>query len=355
MYGTVTSYMGTAYTGLGISHKYDEVIASAEQTIFLKCPPTTAISNLLTTTGMHYVKRGFDIEKFMNPAQPDQTDAIFVNGLNLFFIQASHPIALEPSDIGGRHRVVSFYDMYDENKLREENEVIAEKLVLAEKALEKSLDALADAKNIHDEWEAVNIKRMVWTQHEDLIDALKEELFGNITLNKESVVSHRLIGSLTSSGACDFIPSITSRLNRRMLIKGLPGTGKSTLMKALGGEAEKRGFDVLYGWCGLDPEGVDLVQFPELSICLFDATKPHDYDPEEEGDELVDLVKMCGENEEVEEEIGLISAAYREKVLDATGYMQAFSQAEKVVKITMDSAIKDAVFQEKSAGLIDLN
>lgn len=355
MYGTVTSYMGTAYTGLGISHKYNEVISSAEQTIFLKSPPTTAISKLLTATGMHYVKRGFDIEKFMNPAQPDQTDAVFVNGLNLFFIQASHPIALEPSDIGGRHRVISFYDMYDENKLREANEVIAEKLEVSEKALGKSLSALADAKNIHDEWEAVNIKRMIWTQHEELIETLKEELFGNITLNKESVVSHRLIGSLTSSGAHDYIPSITSRINHRMLIKGLPGTGKSTLMKALGKEAQKRGLDVLYGWCGLDPEGVDLVQFPELSVCLFDATQPHDYDIEKEGDVLVDLVKMCDKPEEVEAEIALISTAYREKILDATGYMQAFTQAEKIVKIKMDSAIKDTVFQEKSEGLIDLN
>lgn len=355
MYGTITKYMGTAYTGLGIKHKYDELISSAKETVFIKCPPTTAISTLLTNAGAHYVKRGYDIDKFMNPTQPDQTDAIFIKDLDIFFIQASHPIALEPSDIGGRHRVVSFYDMYDESKLREKNSILAEKLGESEKALEKSLSALADAKVIHDEWEAINIKRMMWPQHEALIEALKEQLFGSITLNKEPEVSHRLIGSLTSAGAFDFIPSITSRLKRRLLIKGLPGTGKSTLMKALGVEAERRGFDVLYGWCGLDPEGVDLVLFPELSICLLDSTMPHEYDPEREGDELVDLIKMCKEDDEVEEEIQVISKEYKEKILDATGYMQSFAQAEKGVKITMDSAIKDIVFQEKSAKLIDLN
>ena len=86
---------------------------------------------------------------------------------------------------------------------------------------------------------SVNIKRMMWELHESLITSLKEELFGTITLNKKSTVSHRLIGSLTSGGAHDFIPSITKSLERRILIKGLPGTGKSTLMKALGAEAEK--------------------------------------------------------------------------------------------------------------------
>ena len=74
-------------------------------------------------------------------------------------------------------------------------------------------------------------------------------------------------------------------------------------MKALGAEAEKRGFDVQYGWCGLDPAGVDLVLFPELSVCLLDATEPHVYDVERPGDELLDLVHMCEEDAEAEEEI----------------------------------------------------
>ncbi len=69
---------------------------------------------------------------------------------------------------------------------------IAKSLAEAEKALEKALQALADAKTIHDDWEAVNIKQMKWHQHENLIKSLKEELFGTIRLNKQTTVSHRL-------------------------------------------------------------------------------------------------------------------------------------------------------------------
>ena len=328
--------MGTAYTGRGISHKYDKLIAQASETIFLKCPPTNAISALLNETGMQYVKRGFDIDKFMDPVNPDKTDAIFVHGTNLLFLQASHPVPLEPTDIGGRHRVVSFYDVYDEDKLRAQNGFIVEKLGEAEKSLGKALQTLSDAKDIHDDWEAVNIKRMVWNLHESLIASLKEELFGKITLNKASTVSHRLIGSLSSGGAHDFVPSITNRIERRVLIKGLPGTGKSTLMRSLGAEAEKRGFDVLYGWCGLDPAGIDLVIFPELSVCFLDATNPHAYDPERSGDEILDLVHMCADDAEAEKQVSEISTTYKEKMLDATGYMQAFAQANHVMKISMD-------------------
>ncbi len=353
MYGTITKYMGTAYTGLGIAHKYEALIASATETVFLKCPPTTALSTLLNDTAMHYIKRGYDVDKLMSPTQPDETDAIFVKELNRLYLQASHPVALEPTNLGGHHRVISFYDIYDEHKLQAQNKDITAYLSTAEEALEKTLQSLAEAKKIHDEWEEINIERMIWQIHEELIDSLKEELFSTIVLNKQSEVSHRLVGSLTSGGAVDYISTITNRMGRRLLIKGLAGTGKSTIMRALGKEAECRGFDVLYGWCGLDPTGVDLVLFPELSVCLFDATKPHEYGIEREGDEIVDLIEMCADSEEAERLIEAIEKVYREKILDATGYMQAYAQAEKQVKILMDGAIKEAVFEEKSKKLIN--
>lgn len=355
MYGTITKYMGTAYTGLGIAHKYDELIASATETIFLKCPPTTALSVLLNDTAMHYIKRGFNVDKLMNPIQTDATDAIFIKDLNILYLQASHPIALEPTNLGGHHRVISFYDIYDEQKLQAENKKIASYLKEAEDTLDKTLESLKEAKSIHDDWEKINIDRMIWPVHEELIDSLKEELFNTIKLNKKSEVAHRLVGSLTSDGAKDYIASITNRMQRRLLIKGLAGTGKSTIMKTLGKEAERRGFDVLYGWCGLDPTGIDLVMFPELSVCLFDATKPHEYGVERAGDEIVDLVPMCAENEEAEQLIETISEVYREKILDATGYMQAYAKVEQQVKLAMDMTIKEDVFQHKAKKLININ
>ena len=71
----------------------------------------------------------------------------YVKGPNLLILQASHPVALEPADIGGKHKVISFYDIYDEAKLREQNGVIVEKLTeVGELHLRKALQSLAEAK-----------------------------------------------------------------------------------------------------------------------------------------------------------------------------------------------------------------
>lgn len=347
MYGIITEYMGTAFTGLGTAHKYDHLIEHSTTTIFLKCPPTNTVATILNEVALYFVKRGYDVDKFMSPTQLDKADAIYIRSLQLLLVQASKPVALEPTKLGAGHQVISFYDMYNETQLRAKNTEVAQLVTKADNALKKSLACLKEAKVIHDDWEKINIERMMWQKHKNLIAEMKNTLFDTIYLNKSSAISHRLIGSLTSSGAADFIPSITKKMNKRYLIKGLPGTGKSTFMRALGKEGERRGFDVLYGWCGLDPEGVDLVLFPELAVCFFDATKPHNYEIEKRGDEVIDFVSLCAQIEN-DTQIEEVQQAYEEKIKDATGYMQAYAQADNNVKLLMDTAVFGDVLEEKS-------
>ncbi|MEK4023535.1 hypothetical protein [Sporosarcina sp. FSL W7-1283] len=346
--------MGTAYTGEGIVHKYGELMEESRKTIFLKCLPTHSLSQALNDLAIYFVKRGHAVDRFMNPGHVDKTDAIFVKELSLLILQASHPISFEPVDLGGRHKVFCFYDVYHQEHLFQQHGEVGNLLKEGKSSFEKSLVALREAKAIHDEWEVANIQRMDWERLTEITEELKDEIFGTIELAKEAHISHRIVGSLSAGKAHDFIPSITKRMRRRLLIKGLPGTGKSTMMRALGEEAEKRGIDVLYGWCGLDPASIDLVLFPELSICLFDATKPHAYDAESPRDELVDIVSLCAEDEKIEKEIEDIRYRYQEKIADAGGYMQTAMKAQNSARVQMDRTLNIEEFEGKLKSLYAL-
>lgn len=339
--------MGTAFTGLGIVHKYDELLATNKTVLFLKSPPTHALSNTLRLLSTEFVQQGYDVERFMNPVQIDAVDGLHIPAKQLFIVQASHPISIEPTELGGRHKVLSFYDVYDEEKLRLHNIEIAKNSKEGAVYVEKASTALQAAKKIHDDWEAVNGERMNWQSHEQLIESLQERFFETMQLHKTATIQHRMIGSLCATGAKDYIPSITKRYNRRFLLKGLPGTGKSTLMRALGKEAESRGVNVLYGWCGLDPVSVDVLLFPELSISIVDATPPHVYDRESERDEIIDIAAFCEESVEADKQIEHISHIYREKILDATGYMQSYALTQNRVKVLMDECIIPSIYEKK--------
>lgn len=63
------------------------------------------------------------------------------------------------------------------------------------------------------------------------------------------------------------------------IIKGGPGTGKSSLMKKVSNEAEKNNYIVERIPCSSDPLSLDGVIIPKLKVAIADGTSPHVIDP----------------------------------------------------------------------------
>ena len=63
------------------------------------------------------------------------------------------------------------------------------------------------------------------------------------------------------------------------ILKGGPGTGKSTIMKKAAKAAEKLGIDLELIYCSSDPNSLDAVIFPTIKVCIVDGTAPHTLDP----------------------------------------------------------------------------
>ncbi|MBE6667413.1 MAG: hypothetical protein E7607_03780 [Ruminococcaceae bacterium] len=82
----------------------------------------------------------------------------------------------------------------------------------------------------------------------------------------------------------------SSEIKRRYIIKGGPGTGKSSLMRKIAESAEKEGKSVEYIQCSSDPSSLDGIIINENTAVL-DGTAPHVYEPETAGarDEIINL------------------------------------------------------------------
>lgn len=83
----------------------------------------------------------------------------------------------------------------------------------------------------------------------------------------------------------------TARLGRLYLIKGGPGTGKSTLLRRAAAYAEERGLRVRRYACSSDPDSLDGIIVGDGQLAMIDATPPHGRELELPGaaDELIDL------------------------------------------------------------------
>lgn len=91
------------------------------------------------------------------------------------------------------------------------------------------------------------------------------------------------LGACTPSGFVSHYDSLLQELNHLTIIKGGSGCGKSTFMRAIAKAAVARGHDVSYILCSSDPDSLDGIIVPSLSLGYVDGTAPHVLEP-----------KLCG-------------------------------------------------------------
>lgn len=123
-------------------------------------------------------------------------------------------------------------------------------------------------------------------------------------------------------------------LSRVYLIKGGPGSGKSTFMKKIAEKYEEDSMTVERIHCSSDPGSLDGVKIYDKNIVIIDATAPHAYDMSVPGayESLIDLSKFWNENKlakdrtEIKRLFTEISAAYKPvyHLLKAAGAVESW-------------------------------
>lgn len=97
----------------------------------------------------------------------------------------------------------------------------------------------------------------------------------------------------STEGFCSFFDELffTDKYKKRLILKGGPGSGKSTFMKMIAKKAEDSGYTVTRYYCSSDADSLDGVCVEEPGFCVIDGTPPHSCDGKYIGctDNLADL------------------------------------------------------------------
>ena len=107
---------------------------------------------------------------------------------------------------------------------------------------------------------------------------------------------------------------------RVTLIKGGPGTGKSSFMRHLAAHGTDRGEETVLVVCSSDPQSLDGVIFPRLKRLVVDATAPHTLDPQCVGvcENLLDLGAFWSEEKLQQHRDDILLESEQNKLLHQT-------------------------------------
>ncbi len=107
---------------------------------------------------------------------------------------------------------------------------------------------------------------------------------------------------------------------RAYIIKGGPGTGKSSFMKYVTAKAQERGYDIELCPCSSDPDSLDGVIIKEIKTVILDGTVPHVVEPVFPGvcEEIINLGQFWNSSELYEKASRIIEVTNQNKKLHNT-------------------------------------
>ncbi|WP_353894063.1 PRK06851 family protein [Proteinivorax hydrogeniformans] len=131
-------------------------------------------------------------------------------------------------------------------------------------------------------------------------------------------------GGNTSEGFYSFYEEVLSKLDRLFILKGGPGTGKSSLIKKVAKHFLERGQSITFLHCSSDTESVDGVIINELSLGVVDGTAPHVVDPTLPGikDEIINLGEFWDRNLLLEDKEEITRLKQNIKTYFSTAYKE---------------------------------
>ncbi|WP_273123227.1 PRK06851 family protein [Bacillus weihaiensis] len=325
----VRHYYAGGNTAKGFFSFYDSVLQDLDRLFILKGGPGTGKSSIMKNIGAIMEEKGFDIEYLHCASDTQSIDGVILPNEKIGIVDGTAPHVIEPKAPGVIEEYVNLGDAWDSKKLmKDKNEILTlnDRIQIKFSA---AYETFAESLRAHDDIEDVYIENMDFKKANQLTEQLITAFYGDEKLKKESKVKHRFLGAATPDGARDFIPNLTEDVKKRYFIKGRAGSGKSTMLKKIVAAGEARGFDVEVYHCGFDPNSLDMVILREKGIAIFDSTAPHEYFPDRESDEIVDMYDICitpGTDEKYAEEIKRTTKAYKEKMKEAITYLSEAKQ-----------------------------
>ena len=291
MTAVIRNFYASGNTARGFVSLYDSSLRQLRRLFVLQGGPSAGKTGLIREIGDRMAKEGHEIWYIHSPFDNDALDGLIVPGLKAGIVDGTAPRVIRPEP----KTDVQYVDLdaalgTNGERIRTSggdrwNEQIRQ-------TLERAYSGFAEALRIHDEWESFYIANIDVQAAEELTKEYISILYGDQRREKESRVDRRFLGAATPKGAVDFVPNLTEGL-KRYLMKGRPGSGKSTMLKKIAAAGIERGFDVEIYHCGFDPNSLDMVIVRELGFAIFDSTAPHEYFPERPTDEIVDLYARC--------------------------------------------------------------
>ena len=325
------AFFASANTFSGFVSYYKYVINKSERVYILQGGLGSWKSEFIKKLGEDLKDCGFNVDFIYSSWDVGDIDAIFIEDIKVCVVDGTYN-KIEERYPGAFERTLNFDEYYDIDYLRDNKEKIIYYTDRLFEEYDKYYKCMKEAKHIHDILESEYLIGMDFKKADSYTYEIINKLIKGKT-DKKPEETHRFLGAMGPKGQVSFYDELTSNIANRYIIKGRPGTGKSTLMKKTGAAALISGYNVEYYHCSFDPDSIDMIIIPEISSAILDGTAPHVVEPQVR-DNVIDMFSCINTDlvKEDEEPILSIWAEYKGQIEMAKGKLAYIYELREELK-----------------------
>jgi len=327
-------YFTDANSAAGYVNLQKENLIGIQRIYHLMSSELKLVNVLLEQISAEAIRLNLQPEYVYSTFNPEYLSGLIFRDKNLAFV--SGKVVMEEAII------IDLLPVFDNHILRNEKSKIKNIETNMNQFYKKMYMHLRAALLIHDEWERIYIDRMDFVRANVYRDQLADEILNTQIKpsRSEGIVMRRFFAASVPTGIYDFIPTLTQGM-KRYFVKGRAGTGKSTLMREVQKRAVTMGYDVDIYHCSLDPKSLDMVVIPELNVCIFDSTLPHEYFPTLQTDVIVDTYQFvkAGTDERYADVLEAVEKKYKNQIKSALDAMRDGNIERKKLEVIYELSL----------------
>jgi len=269
-------------TSLGFYSYYHHMIGPEATRIFvLKGGPGVGKSSFMRKISEEMQERGYDVEHHHCSSDNGSLDGLVIPGIGVALLDGTAPHVVDPKQPGAVDEIINLGEYWNEAKLREHKDEILSTTRRISRLFGIAYSQLAEAKVIRDEMEGYVTESMDFARVNRLTSDIIHDIFSQ-TPSQHRVVPrarHLFCSAFTPDGVMHHIESLLPGVKKLYLIKGQPGTGRSTLVERIALAAHHKGLRTEVYHCAFEPKKVDLVVIPEVKTAVLKDVPEVVFDP----------------------------------------------------------------------------
>ena len=272
-----------AVTSQGFFSFYHYMIQqNAEHIFVIKGGPGVGKSTFMKKIAQSMLERGYDIEYHCCSSDNGSIDGVVIPKLKIGLLDGTAPHIVDPKNPGAVDEIINLGEYWDEAMLKRSRKEIIDCNLKVSSYFQRAYFALREAKIALEEWKYYVSAYQDWGRINQLTLKIEREIFG-IPPTSLANERHLFAWGHTPQGKTEFIDSLLTETDTLYVLRGQPGTGKSTFLSRIAERASTYNLGVEYYHNTLDPERLDLVILPDLRLAFVINAEPYTYSPDFEG------------------------------------------------------------------------